>query len=176
MGIRFLPVDGGEGDPRFDALATLWTVKDKLAEAADVWDRMDEADRVAAADYAPEFLDNTKRSHVEGLSTWLRGRSWRYVKRPPPGQGTLALTPSAPAVWEPIIQELWSNLGDPLYRSWFGKAVFDEPRGDRVSVTLPSEFVRKHVMTNYGDRLRELWSPHGIAVIDFHAARPTGNA
>lgn len=90
-----------DGDEVFEALATLWPMKDKLAEAAELWEAMSVDDRAMAAAYAPHFLKETraKRTMIEQLATFLRGKAWRFVKTPSGIVLTMRLKPFSREWW-----------------------------------------------------------------------------
>jgi|GEM_PF-5191686 len=103
--IRFLPPEPDD-DPRFDELATLWPMKDKLTDADGVWAGMTPEDRAAALAYAPLFLANhKKRSVFEQLGNWLRGRSWR-VAGSAAAVATISVVPYSRMFWAVVFRRI----------------------------------------------------------------------
>jgi hypothetical protein len=81
--IRFL-VRPPATAPDFDRLVALWPVKEGLARARGLWDKLEPTDRAAALAYAPDWLAaHKKRIHIEALPTWLEGGAWRMNGLPP---------------------------------------------------------------------------------------------
>ena len=105
--VQFLAAEP-DTDPEFEALATAWPVKDKLADAWIVWENLAPTDRVAAAYYAPIFLAETsaKRKFLEQLGNWLRGKSWRFAKGVAPEDKPVPLKPFGRAWW----RDLWRRI------------------------------------------------------------------
>lgn len=55
--------------------------------------------------------------------------------------------------WDEILDELRADLMPEEIRRWFGESMQAGDSGDQVTVWVPSETVRRHIMTHYQDLL-----------------------
>jgi len=62
------------------------------------------------------------------------------------------------ACWARVRGRLRSECGETVYRSWLRSLTLVRRDGDAVVLSVPTRFVRDRVTTQYGDRLRALWS------------------
>ena len=62
------------------------------------------------------------------------------------------------ACWARVRGRLRAECGETVYRSWLRSLTLVRRDGDAVVLSVPSRFVRDRVTTQYGDRLRALWS------------------
>lgn len=68
------------------------------------------------------------------------------------------------ARWARVRGRLRSECGETVYRSWLRSLTLVRRDGDTVVLSVPSRFVRDRVTTQYGDRLRALWTDEESAV------------
>ncbi len=73
------------------------------------------------------------------------------------------------AEWARIRGRLRAEFGDGVFRSWLRPLTLMAVKDDKITLCVPTRFVRDRVNTLYGDRLRELWRGEDdeIADIDF---------
>jgi len=69
------------------------------------------------------------------------------------------------ACWARVRGRLRAECGETVYRSWLRSLTLVRRDGDMVVLSVPSRFVRDRVTTQYGDRLRALWTDEDPAVI-----------
>ena len=55
--------------------------------------------------------------------------------------------------WDEILDELRADLMPEELRRWFGESMQAGDSGDQVTVWVPSETVRRHILTHYQDLL-----------------------
>lgn len=55
--------------------------------------------------------------------------------------------------WDEILDELRADLTPEELRRWFGESMQAGDSGDQVTVWVPSETVRRHILTHYQDLL-----------------------
>jgi chromosomal replication initiator protein len=66
---------------------------------------------------------------------------------------------------DPVINSQWARVrgllraevGDAAYRSWIRHLTLAEVEGSTVRISVPTTFIRDRVLSQYGDRLRDLW-------------------
>jgi len=56
-------------------------------------------------------------------------------------------------LWDEILDELRARLMPEELRRWFGESTQAGDSGDQVTVWVPSETVRRHILTHYQDLL-----------------------
>ena len=66
--------------------------------------------------------------------------------------------------WSRVRGRLKSEFGDAAYKSWLQPLRLSGVDGGRVSMSLPSNFMREWVMARYADRIRALWSGEDSAI------------
>ncbi len=67
------------------------------------------------------------------------------------------------AQWTRIRARLRTEYGEAAFNSWLKPLALAAVDGDVVVMTVPTRFMRDWVMTNYADRIRDLWrheNPH----------------
>jgi chromosomal replication initiator protein len=72
--------------------------------------------------------------------------------------------PKINAQWARVRGILRSEVGDAAYRSWLKPLTLTSVADAKVSIAVPTRFMRDWVMSHYGDRLRELWQQENEAV------------
>lgn len=56
-------------------------------------------------------------------------------------------------LWDQILDQLRSDLIPDELRRWFGDSMQAGDTGDQVTVWVPSEPVRRHILTHYQDMI-----------------------
>lgn len=176
--IRFLPPEPDD-DAQFDELATLWPMKDKLVEARLVWSEMAAEDRDAALAYAPRYLSGLKgkRSFVEQLATWLRGRAWRVAGGASAATPVVTLSPYSRTFWAFAFGRLrrGERVGFMIDQAQRGTGpsvrADDMPGPDELAALVPVEvdspafdawqqwFRSRQVASIRPDQARVIWCP-----------------
>jgi len=59
--------------------------------------------------------------------------------------------------WEQVQARFREEFGDATYNSWLRKVELVTVDGQRVMLAAPTRFMRDWVVSNYGDRLKDLW-------------------
>ena len=60
--------------------------------------------------------------------------------------------------WSQVRSLLRHEFGETAYATWLSPLDLAEVDGDRVVITVPTQFMREWVVNNYADRIRALWS------------------
>ncbi len=60
--------------------------------------------------------------------------------------------------WYRVSTRLKAEIGDTAYENWLKPVKVCELNGSEVRIAVPSRLMRDWVLTNYGERLRQLWS------------------
>lgn len=60
---------------------------------------------------------------------------------------------SDPTFWDEVLDELRGDLTPEEFRRWFGESMQASDSGDQVTVWVPSETVRRHILNHYQDAL-----------------------
>jgi len=60
--------------------------------------------------------------------------------------------------WSHVRSLLRHEFGETAYATWLSPLDLAEVDGDRVVITVPTQFMREWVVNNYADRIRALWS------------------
>jgi chromosomal replication initiation ATPase DnaA len=55
--------------------------------------------------------------------------------------------------WDEMLDELQADLMPEEFRRWFGESMQASDSGDQVTVWVPSETVRRHILAHYQDLL-----------------------
>ncbi|MZR29750.1 chromosomal replication initiator protein DnaA [Sneathiella litorea] len=76
---------------------------------------------------------------------------------------------AAIANWKQIRGKLRSEYGDATFNSWLKNIEFEKIDGAKVSMTLPTRFLRDWVLNNYANRIRQFWNAEDetITTVDF---------
>ena len=56
-----------------------------------------------------------------------------------------------PKLWDQILAKLGRDLIPDELRRWFGESMQAADSGDQVTIWVPSEPVRRHILTHYQD-------------------------
>jgi chromosomal replication initiator protein len=70
------------------------------------------------------------------------------------------------AQWQRIRGKLRAEYGDGVFRSWLKPMTLSHCNGERVTITVPTRFMRDRVNAIYGDRLRALWQAEEVGAVD----------
>ena len=60
--------------------------------------------------------------------------------------------------WDQVRSLLRHEFGEPAYSTWLSPLELLQLDGERVVITVPTQFMREWVVNNYADRIRALWS------------------
>jgi chromosomal replication initiator protein len=60
--------------------------------------------------------------------------------------------------WNKVCERLREEIGEAAYRSWLKPMTVHEIRGGRVSISVPTRFMRDWVVAHYAERLSTLWN------------------
>jgi chromosomal replication initiator protein len=66
--------------------------------------------------------------------------------------------------WYRVCSRLKAEIGDAAYDSWLKPVTIRGRQGGEVTISVPTRFIRDWIKTNYGERLRDLWSGENPAV------------
>ena len=67
------------------------------------------------------------------------------------------------AIWAKIMTRLRAEYGEDIYKSWFKGLAFVELTDMTVVLSVPTQFLRMWIRTNYGARLLALWRAEDVA-------------
>ncbi len=78
------------------------------------------------------------------------------------------MTEKMDAQWSRVRDRLKAEIGDAAYQSWIKPMTLREMVSGRVSVSVPTRFMRDWVVAHYAERLRTLWTDEdsGVKVVD----------
>jgi chromosomal replication initiation ATPase DnaA len=54
-------------------------------------------------------------------------------------------------VWDQILEQLQAGMPEEDFRRWFGDTAYASDSSDQITVWVPSEPVRRHIVNNYWD-------------------------
>ena len=57
-------------------------------------------------------------------------------------------------VWDQILAEIRAGLPEEDFRRWFGATAYASDSYDQITVWVPSEAIRRHIVTSYTDDVR----------------------
>jgi len=57
-------------------------------------------------------------------------------------------------IWDQILETLRSTMPDEDFRRWFGNTAYASDSGDQVTVWVPTEPVRRHIVAHYEDQIQ----------------------
>lgn len=67
-------------------------------------------------------------------------------------------------IWDEVLRTLRAKMPEEDYRRWFGASAYASDSGDQITVWVPTEAIRRHIVTHYGDAidraLAALGRPH----------------
>jgi chromosomal replication initiator protein len=83
---------------------------------------------------------------------------------------SIILPTDAEAQWAEVRQALKSEVGDAAFNSWLKPVVLAAVHEGQAVMTVPTRFMRDWVVSQYGDRIRELWAKANSSVhsVDIH--------
>ena len=55
--------------------------------------------------------------------------------------------------WEQVLEQLRQSLDGEEFRRWFSQCSFAFDSGDHITVWVPTEPARRHIVANYADHL-----------------------
>ena len=76
----------------------------------------------------------------------------------------------ASAQWDRVRSRLRSEFGNAAYKSWLQPISLTEIDSGRVTMQVPTRFMREWVMSRYADRIRALWRGENPSISSIHIA------
>ncbi len=67
------------------------------------------------------------------------------------------------SVWDEVLQVVRTRVDTEDYRRWFGVTSYASDSGDQITVWVPSEAIRRHLETHFGDQIRRALAGLGRA-------------
>ena len=52
-------------------------------------------------------------------------------------------------VWDQILEQLRTAMPEEDFRRWFGATAYASDSGDQITVWVPSESIRRHILTHF---------------------------
>ena len=77
---------------------------------------------------------------------------------------------SANQQWDRVRGRLRAEFGNAAYKSWLQPISLSEISGGRVTMQVPTRFMREWVMSRYADRIRALWRGEDSSISSIHIA------
>ena len=71
-------------------------------------------------------------------------------------------------LWDQVLDKLSSDLIPDELRRWFGESMQAGDSGDQVTIWVPSEPVRRHILTHYQDLIDGALEDLGRQNVDIH--------
>ena len=59
-------------------------------------------------------------------------------------------------VWDEILARLRPTVPDEDFRRWLGATAYASDSGDQITVWVPTEAIRRHLMQHYEDAIRRV--------------------
>jgi chromosomal replication initiation ATPase DnaA len=56
--------------------------------------------------------------------------------------------------WDQILERLRAGMPEEDFRRWFGAAAYASDSYDQITIWVPSESIRRHIVNIYGDDVR----------------------
>jgi len=56
-------------------------------------------------------------------------------------------------IWDEVLETLRSKMPDEDFRRWFGNTAYASDSGDQVTVWVPTEAIRRHIVAHYQDQI-----------------------
>jgi chromosomal replication initiation ATPase DnaA len=56
-------------------------------------------------------------------------------------------------VWDQILESVRAAMPDDDFRRWFGATAYASDSGDQITVWVPTEAVRRHIVSHYQEDL-----------------------
>ncbi len=96
-----------------------------------------------------------------------------------PSSGTAADSALTNEQWDRVRGRLRAEFGNAAYKSWLQPISLTGVSSGRVSLHVPTRFMREWVMSRYADRIRALWRGEDASISSIHiaissAGRPAG--
>jgi chromosomal replication initiation ATPase DnaA len=64
-------------------------------------------------------------------------------------------------IWDELLDQLRAGMLEDDFRRWFGGTAYASDSGDQITVWVPTEAVRRHIMQHYLDRIEGLLGSMG---------------
>jgi chromosomal replication initiation ATPase DnaA len=64
-------------------------------------------------------------------------------------------------IWDELLDQLRAGIPQDDFRRWFGATAYASDSGDQITVWVPTEAVRRHIMLHYQDRIERLLAAMG---------------
>jgi chromosomal replication initiation ATPase DnaA len=65
---------------------------------------------------------------------------------------TVAPTPPV-TIWDQIQEALRREMAEEDFRRWFGATAYANDSGDQITVWVPTESIRRHIVSHYEDAI-----------------------
>jgi len=75
-------------------------------------------------------------------------------------------------LWDQVLDKLQGDLIPDELRRWFGESMQAGDTGDQVTIWVPSEPVRRHILTHYQDLIDRALEDLGRQNIDIRFVAP----
>lgn len=70
------------------------------------------------------------------------------------------------AVWSDVLNELNEHYGQAIYDSWFKKINLEGGNNNKLSLSVPTRFIRDWIKTNYIEKIKNLVSIHNPSIYE----------
>jgi chromosomal replication initiation ATPase DnaA len=57
-------------------------------------------------------------------------------------------------IWDEILTRMRTRMPEEDFRRWFGATAYASDHGNQVTVWVPTEAIRRHIMSHYDEELR----------------------
>jgi chromosomal replication initiation ATPase DnaA len=64
-------------------------------------------------------------------------------------------SPSSRNPWEAILSQIRARMEEEDFRRWFGATAYASDSGDQISVWVPTEAIRRHLVSHFQRHLDE---------------------
>jgi len=64
-------------------------------------------------------------------------------------------------IWDEVLETLRSKMPEEDFRRWFGNTAYASDSGDQVTVWVPTEAIRRHIVAHYEDQIARAISALG---------------
>jgi len=78
--------------------------------------------------------------------------------------------------WDRVRSRLRAEFGNAAYKSWLQPISLSEVSSGKVTMQVPTRFMREWVMSRYADRIRALWRGEDSSISSIHIAVSSGDA
>ena len=65
-----------------------------------------------------------------------------------------AIPTSPVTIWDQIQEALRREIAEEDFRRWFGATAYASDSGDQITVWVPTESIRRHIVSHYEDTIR----------------------